>query len=365
MSLSAPAPSSVRYLPQLDSLRCFAVAAVLVSHFSPTVSRYCAEAGTSGVRLFFVLSGFLITGILLRSRDSIARGTSTVRAEITRFFARRTLRIFPPFYALLFANLILNIDSTRADFWWHATYLSNIYIGVYGRWPGLLSHLWSLAVEEQFYLLWPWLVVVGKSLSPRTWILGAICAGPIFRLGCQLVAPDNTTAHIVFTPGCMDALGAGALLAWHRHASGAAMPAKWRRLGLVLVPLALLAPFLGRPGLDAAWNVFIPSLQAFAFAALVDGAATGFTGLAGRVFLWTPFLWVGRVSYGVYLYHNNAHWLGPRILHKLTDYQTAYFSSELLHVLYLSALSLAAAAVSWFVLERPLNRLKDRLPFSR
>lgn len=352
--------------PQLDALRAFAVATVLLCHFSPSLASLYPELGFVGVSLFFVLSGFLITGILLRAQDAMHRGQTTLRAELIRFFSRRSLRILPAFYLLLLANALLDIGSTRRDFWWHAAYLSNVLMGLDGHWRDLVTHLWSLAVEEQFYFIWPWIVLGVARRSFATAMLGMIAIGPLFRLGAFLLVPHNVLAPIVLTPSCLDLLGIGALLAWLRHTRGERDPARnpWRIAGLVLLPFALAAPLI-LPAGSLARVTLVPVLQAFAFAALIDGAALGFTGICGRILAWAPLLWIGRISYGIYLYHNNAHWLGPRVLRQLTHYRMAYFSSETLHVLYLSLLSIAAATVSWFVLERPLNILKDRLASTR
>ncbi len=350
------------HFTQLDPLRAFAVGAVLLAHFSPTVGHVAPEFGFAGVRLFFVLSGFLITGILLRARARIQGGGSSLNAELRRFWIRRSLRIFPAFYLLLLANLALDISSTREDFWWHATYLSNFLMGLDGAWRDLLTHLWSLAVEEQFYLLWPALMLGALRLSPRNAICAALLIGPISRAALVLAAPANSIAPVLLTPACLDLLAAGALLAWLRHRNGEADPVRrrWRVVGLVLLPLALASTLRVPAGLEALRTVFAPALQAFAFAALIDGAALGFTGFTGRLLSWTPLIWVGQISYGVYLYHNNAHWLGPRILRQLTHYRLAYFPSEALHVAYLTMLALFFASASWYLIERPLVRLKER-----
>jgi peptidoglycan/LPS O-acetylase OafA/YrhL len=347
---------------QLDALRAFAVGSVLLAHFSPTLHGLAPDLGFAGVRLFFVLSGFLITGILLRARDAIRSGESTLRAEIRRFLVRRALRILPAFYLLLLANALLDIGSTRTDFWWHALYLSNIPMGLDGRWRDLLTHLWSLAVEQQFYLVWPWLVLGLARVSMPTLLIGACAIGPLFRLGCVLLAPENTVAPVVLPPACLDHLAAGGLVAWLGHKGATAGPARAlvRKIGLACLPLALACTLAAPPPWQGLLTVVGPALQAFAFAALVEGAAIGFAGPVGALLTWRPLLWLGSISYGVYLFHNDAHWIGPRILRQLTRYETAYLPSEWLHVAYLVLLSILAAAASWWFVERPILRLKSR-----
>lgn len=142
------------YMPHLDGLRAFAVGLVIYSHWMPGHYQFKLPWGSAGVQLFFVLSGFLITGILLRCRTSVAR-LSALRA----FYVRRILRIFPLFYCVLLLAYVLNIEPVRETVFWHLPYLSNFYFFSIGRWDGDISHFWSLAVEEQFYLFWPAIVM--------------------------------------------------------------------------------------------------------------------------------------------------------------------------------------------------------------
>jgi peptidoglycan/LPS O-acetylase OafA/YrhL len=345
---------------QLDALRALAVLAVMLSHFSESLTSLSPDFGRTGVRLFFVLSGFLITGILLRSRARIASGTATIRSEVRQFFIRRSLRIFPAFYAVLLVAALLDMEVTRATFWWHFFYGSNFFMAARHAWPGILSHFWSLAVEEQFYLIWPWLIL----LLPRRWLRRALIltclVGPLSRSACFFFAPENTVALITITPSCLDLLGAGALLALLWHERNDAACARWRLFGLATLPVIALM-LLCVPADHPAVRIFSPALQAFAFAAVIDGAARGFTGATGAFLTWRPLVWIGQISYGLYLTHNFAHWLAPRLLRQLTHYRLSYFPSETLHIALLLAISFAAATASWYLIERPFNRLKDRL----
>src|SRR5665213_1037330 len=180
-----PGGTLIGYMPQLDGLRALAVLAVWFEHWgAPPIPglKYIHELGGLGVFLFFVLSGFLITGILLRGREAIETQGIALR-EVTRtFYIRRFLRILPVYYVVLFSTAIL-LPNTRRLFWWHFTYTTNLWYGVH--WfdyvPG--AHFWSLAVEEQFYLAWPWLVL----LTPRRFLMKSMiwiaAISAIYRLG--------------------------------------------------------------------------------------------------------------------------------------------------------------------------------------
>ncbi len=364
-SAPVPRPPGESYWPQLDALRAFAVLAVMATHFSGTVHAWVPELGTGAVRLFFVLSGFLITGILLRCRGRVAAGVSTMGFQLRQFYLRRSLRIFPAFYGTLFLAAALNMEAMRPTFWWHFFYASNFLVASRNAWIGIVSHFWSLAVEEQFYLFWPWLILFTPQRRLPL-LLGLVCAiGPITRAVVLFLAPDGYITATVLTPACLDQLGAGAVLAWlwHTRGAAAALPARWRTVGLLLLVVAVPAELL-LCSVNFWSAVFAPTLQAIAFVALIDGAARGFRGAVGSVLLWRPLLWIGQISYGLYLLHNFSHWWAPRILRQLTRYRLSYFPNEFLHVLFLTALSFGAAITSWYLLERPLNRLKSRLGYA-
>src|SRR5436309_834307 len=158
---------TARRMPQLDGVRALAVLAVLVHHYLSAAWPVLDRAGTSlgflGVKLFFVLSGFLITGILLEGRlaDDTPEGRSRLRF-LRQFYIRRFLRIFPLYYVVVALALICNIAPARQIAIWLLTYTVNIYFSIVGEFPRHFSHLWSLAIEEQFYLVWPWCILYAR-----------------------------------------------------------------------------------------------------------------------------------------------------------------------------------------------------------
>jgi peptidoglycan/LPS O-acetylase OafA/YrhL len=185
------APSRAGHIPALDGLRAVAILCVLATHAwtypasAPILNRLAA-AGWVGVDLFFVLSGFLITRLLLASRE---RGD-----YYSRFFVRRVRRIFPAYYLLLGLVLLAfplmshsaGLMAARHDWLYYATYLSNVRLAEVGWQVFLLDITWSLAVEEQFYVTWPWIVRrFAGSLRAIAWTL--VVAIPLVRIAAMLI----------------------------------------------------------------------------------------------------------------------------------------------------------------------------------
>lgn len=351
------ASSSLNYMAQLDALRALAVLAVMLSHFGLENSNPNFQLGVWGVRQFFVLSGFLITGILLTEREKITSAGSR-RQVLSRFYIRRALRILPVFYFVLIAAALLNLPSVREMFWWHFAYMGNYYFSLKGSWQGPSSHLWSLAVEEQFYLVWPWLIL----LVPRRFVLPvigtAIGAALLFKV-IGLALHWNHITLLVSTVSCLDTLGLGALLAWWRHHNPQRFESVthsrlyrlmgWPLLAAIIAPLSLPLPVFD-------------FLQALFFAWMVHRAAVGFTGMAGRIFLMQPLLACGRISYGIYLYHNFMPFIVSWVL--VTAGGKALLKQPGPCAILFMAASFAAATISWNVLEKPLLRLKNRFAYA-
>jgi peptidoglycan/LPS O-acetylase OafA/YrhL len=308
-------------------------------HFIPGVDRY-APLGTMGVRLFFVLSGFLITGILMSWRGR-PLGTA-----VQVFYARRALRIFPLFYFVLIAAAALNIGPVRDTFAWHAAYLSNFYFYQRGDWHGSVSHLWSLAVEEQFYAVWPWLILCAPERWLRPVVITMIVVAPVSRL----LFPNPMDS--VLPTSALDSLGLGALMALTATA-----PHKgWAYgiLGAVLVGVTLMLRYAGIGGQYqiVGLDFGVSLLSAWA----VVGATRGFDGAAGRFLSAPSMMAVGRISYGLYVYHGFTPYLLGRYVPGFIE------MSWPLRTLMLTAATAIIAMVSWRILEQPFLRLKPAFP---
>jgi peptidoglycan/LPS O-acetylase OafA/YrhL len=346
------------YAPQLDGLRALAVAAVAWSHWLPQW-QFGLPLG-AGVHLFFVLSGFLITRILLGLRGETQRG-----AAVGRFLMRRALRLVPAFYLVLGLAAWADVPLVRDTWAWHAGYLSNVYIAGEHRWLGHVSHFWSLAVEQQFYLVWPWLIV----FAPARWlghgVVGLVLVGPASRLAAWSLGLTEPFWALV-PGGSADSLGVGALLAWSHvrgrdGMDGASVP--WGRIAAgAAVGWVLLR------GAETAWD-FAPAgltvwrqvLQAFVFAWLVHRVATGDAGSISRPLAHQTVRYVGRVSYGAYLVHAFAPGLLSAGL-RAAGAEALMPEGAPVRALAYAATTLVAAAVMWHLVEAPFNALKARVP---
>ena len=145
------------HIPQLDTLRTFAVMGVLFSHFVPEEhawrALYVLPFGPLGVQLFFVLSGFLITGILLRAKEYVEEDIQTAWFSFRQFYIRRSLRIFPIYYVTLLVASFTFWPVIKDSIWWHVIYLSNFFLVSMNDWSRYVSHLWTLSVvfDEHLY----------------------------------------------------------------------------------------------------------------------------------------------------------------------------------------------------------------------
>lgn len=349
------------YFPELDGLRFFAVSSVFIAHFSPTLGKY-GDWGNIGVRLFFVLSGFLITAILLRTRLTIEAGATTRLPALRTFFVRRIFRLWPLYFLCLFLAYAWGVQGTESSLWWHVSFTTNHYIFLHQHWPDLLSHLWSLSVEQQFYIIWPLIVL----LVPITWFpwinFALIVAGPLSRALLLATGTTEPAFTMVLLPSCLDFFAIGGLVAWNLQ-RGSHAQLKRPLLVLLITVLAvwiILGSILKSNQVQpASWVVYDASIQAIGFGALIQYLVFNPQNPLTPVLRLRGFVYLGQISYGLYIYHNFMHRLGPTLLRRLTGHN--YFSNEAVHVIYLSSLSILTAVCSYHFFEQPLRRLGRRL----
>lgn len=358
--LKHPRNSSLSYMPALDGLRALAVLAVLAYH----ADLPWARAGFLGVDVFFVISGYLITALLLSEH------TRNGRVSLRRFWGRRALRLLPGLLVMLAAVCVAvpllapdQNESLNGDLGAALTYVSNWwlifqdkpYFEAIGR-PPLLQHLWSLAVEEQFYLLWPLALAFGlrKPLrSPRKlvkWILLAI-AGSALAMAL-MYDPEGDASRVYYgtdTRVGTILLGAALAFIWspgHRTATP-------RRVGSFMRDAAALASLAVLGWLVVNWHEFEPMLYrgGFTLVALLSVivvSVASHPGLLTRGLLGNPAMtWLGRRSYSIYLWH----W--PVFMLTRPDLDVSLSGLPLL-ALRLS-LTLALAVASYALVEKPVR----------
>lgn len=199
------------YIPGLNGIRAIAVFFVIVSHRFPTDSfTRLFPLGGIGVDVFFVLSGFLISRILIQGIDNVRRGESDNYTLIKNFILRRALRIFPLYYSVLFFLYFTKGifgNNFKENYYWYFFYGANFLNYKENRWFNGLAHLWSLSVEEQFYLVWPFFLVIVFKNRILTLITLAIIVGTVYPFFFNGIS-------CVLTLGCINAFGIGTLLAY-------------------------------------------------------------------------------------------------------------------------------------------------------
>ena len=354
---------------QLDGLRCLAVASVAWCHWAPQYQWHLPWG--SGVQLFFALSGFLITGILLDVAPQAGTAGRGSRLQVWgRFYARRCLRIFPLFYAVLALAWVAGVPPILSTWKWHAAYLSNFYYFQKGDW-GVprepFRHFWSLAVEEQFYLVWPFLVL----LLTRRWLLATlgsmVVLAPAFRI-LVFQGTHNLAMTHVLPVACLDALAIGGVFACLQRGPlrpGWDAPRVARWCGGVGLPVALGATVLGHwfhdgEALDSLGHT---GLVLF-YGALVYWTTQGWRGWLGWLLRCAPVNYLGKISYGLYVIHLFVP-VATTALARRGGWDGVLAGSFPLQIALNTAVTVLLAAVSWQVWERPFNGLKRFFPYLR
>jgi peptidoglycan/LPS O-acetylase OafA/YrhL len=170
----------VKHILSFDGLRCLAVMFVLVDHWAGYLVNF--PIGSFGVTIFFVLSGYLISLILIRKKNNIDLGRTSLKQALKVFYLHRILRIFPLYFLVLFVFYFLKEQSIVQNFWWHFTYSINIKMTLANRWFGLSDHFWSLAVEQQYYLIFPFMLLFVSNKYMYNLVLWLVGLALITRL---------------------------------------------------------------------------------------------------------------------------------------------------------------------------------------
>lgn len=333
--------ASPKYYPQVDALRAFAMTGVVFVHTLHDDPR------TSVIRitLFVVVSAYLMTNLLLKGRGE------NVLITVRNFYIRRELRLLPALFALLAVAWLSNMPSVRSSIGWHILQLTNVYYFLYDTWePWVLDHLWSLSMLEQFCLVWAPLVLLLKRrwLVTVLWLMFPLAV--ISRFVSSEFWPGSEST--ILPPAWADAVAAGALVAVY---SENISRARWLTSPWVLIiSLVLVLSPLALPQYDA--EVYHIQVR-LACTLTLMGALGGYRGWLGAV-LSNPVLgYLGKISYGVFMYHLFV-WA------VLTHFGMPFERGPLTFLIVFGA-TLPIAALSYHLYERPIANLKRLVPVAR
>jgi peptidoglycan/LPS O-acetylase OafA/YrhL len=362
-------------IPGLDGLRAVAFLLVFALHTD------YIQIGWVGVQFFFVLSGFLITGILLDMKKALPP-----RDYFVKFYGRRFLRIFPLyyFYLLLMTGVAawliaisyrpnymkLYLDQVRyAVFYVYDFFFATVFV----KNSNFLDHFWSLSVEEQFYIFWPLLILLVPEKALKKLFLTFIVLGPLFRLGFLLLHRSgelsllaNPVEWFIYPLpfSHIDAFALGAYIS--RYSLPQAKKQFFILLGILPV-IGYATQYLatGEIGKISAFGypiflgnaygfIWAYSLLNYFFAIIICAVAK--EGMFVRFLDWKPMQYLGKISYGLYVYHFPIIWFVAR----LRDFGLPEPTAKALTALIAFVATLGIAAASYHFMEKPLLNLKDR-----
>lgn len=346
---------------QLDGVRAIAMMAICWDHWCP--------AGWPRVFpfevflfLFLVLTGYLITGSLLRERDrSEARGAPWRAAALKSYQIRRGLRILAPYYAALALAWIVRAPDMVASWPWYLFHVSNLHMAALGYWPAGTNHFWSLAIQQQFYLIWPLVIwfVPRKLLVPA--ILGFAVIGPVSRMFHDSLLPWFAWPQLL-TWASFDYLGIGALFALAVH-RGMALESP----GLRVLAVVALAGYVGIFGGHAlGWPTFglrsfQQTLLSVALCGFIAAVSVGFSGFPGRILELPAIQRIGQLSYGLYLFHNLAPLVSGKLFWFLWNGSFETGPGALFRVAVYAAVTWGLTLASWRWIESPLQGIRSKL----
>jgi peptidoglycan/LPS O-acetylase OafA/YrhL len=355
------------YQPQLDGLRGIAILSVVLHHFEVRLPGLF-DWGPIGVRIFFLLSGFLITHSLWRLQNDSREAGGGYWAGLLGFHGRRLARLLPVLYIMLGVACLMALPEFRHAIGWHAAFLSNFYALHMGDWPDAASHLWSLSVQEQFYLLWPFVILI----TPRRalpWLLLGLFVGAFAFRAAIIGSHSSDFYRWVMLPGVIDSFALGALIACAKK-SGRPLPLTRGWSGPVFMVLALgcyvAARFVRFAPNTGMWAAAIESLENIFFAWLLLRTAAGWSGWMGWLFENRVLVYIGKISYGLYIFHVLIHVaIGPWLDH----HGLGFADHAMLRAGLLFVLSVGVASVSYHYIEAPLaawvRRREVALPGAR
>jgi peptidoglycan/LPS O-acetylase OafA/YrhL len=362
-----PLPTSsttLRYQPELMGFRAVAIGLVVLGHWL-MLPFPLSEVGRLPL---FVLSGYLISGIIWKN-DIYWGGSPGWKRRLGIFYTRRFLRIIPPYYLSLALGALLPLATLHQYPGWFLLPLTNVLCYRLQSWPEGVGHYWTMALEEQFYVVWPLVLGLLRRRASGLWLLIAVGLAYRYYVAFYLL-PATPVYATVLLPACLDLFAAGALLRLHiaaarvRPGRFSAYPG-WPALVTALAWCLLWVVTRATLPAERAWSTLAPGLGAvvsyFALRWLMGSPRQG-------QWLAHPLAqWIGKRSYGMYLYHLMLPVFYQRLVYHFIPTATHPWRLWLMRpgwmTLLLLPLLIGLSAVSWHWLEAPLERLKTRYTY--
>lgn len=355
-------------IPQLDGLRALAFALVTLSHMGIEIP-YIA-LGQAGVGIFFVLSSMLISSILLDLRSTAQEEKIPTLFALKNFYIRRILRLWPLLLCVILISVLTGTKPFPETWPWHVAYLTNIYQFLYG-WQGYGSNLWTLSIEEQFYIAWPFIILLAPLRKLPVIIITLFFASILLRYsmaGIDIVGADRKGDPNLLPLAQLDCLCCGAYIAClhkgilsnaHLHLFRFAPP-----LALVLWACLILVPNTGFAR---------ESLVAIFWMWLVNACCQPLPPWAKFALSNPVMVYIGKISYGLYVIQGVVlGWFlwfmyscpipGYRILPRL-GFPEETFESHFFVTTSCLVLNFLIAMIFWHCIESPINSLKSRFPY--
>jgi peptidoglycan/LPS O-acetylase OafA/YrhL len=357
----------MKYIKGLDTLRALAVTVVIIAHWWLPLDINEANKnivfwihglipdGGFGVDLFFVLSGFLITSILL---DAVKNNDKPTLNIIVNFMVRRALRIFPIYYLSLIVLIYMGYPYIKDNLLWFALYISNIQIFEL-RSFNAFSHTWSLAVEEQFYLVWPWFIVFIRKQYVKFVFFAAILIGILTSVYVMKI--QQNWAGYVLTPVCMQAFGIGGLYAYLTKTGDRAIFFKFIKLAF---PLSVFLHFYWAfsPDSSVGYEFLFITINSIISIWLIDKVINNKLVWVKKYVLENrAFNKIGQISYGIYLYHFALEFVYKKLIQLLfsTHIETETFLLDWKNSYFIRlALLFIISLGSFYLIEKPILKLK-------
>jgi len=338
-----------RRIPSLDGLRAVSILAVVLGHaygtrgFPDVRGLYLlGDIGNLGVRVFFVISGLLITSLLLAEQERVGW------ISMKTFYLRRAFRIFPACYvyigAISFLSTMGAVTVRKADLVFAATYTINFVAD--RSW--VLGHLWSLAVEEQFYLLWPVILSLGGRRRAMIGATAVVVVSPLFRIAAWYLVPEHRGIITKAFPTIADAIAVGCVLAAIREQLPSWPPYRWllQSRAFILVPVVLVVSNYFASHMRPDYLVG-QTVRNITIAMCVDWSIRYPASYMGRLLNLRGMVFIGVLSYSLYLWQQ-------LFLDRQSDGILASFPVNV-------AAAFTAAAASYFIVERPFLKLKEMM----